>query len=147
MASKDFDSMEDSNLSANPTIHQVSDPARRTVLRGGLGLLASAVYAPLVVGCAGMTGAKTGATVIGFKGIPAVATDTLVVPEGYIAEVIAGCRLVPRVAVAHLLRARVLRDRGKWAAARNAYERVLHIDPDDQEAIEGLRSLVALSES
>ena len=64
-----------------------------------------------------------------------------------LAEVVAGCRLVPRVAVAHLLRARVLRDRAKWSAARNAYERVLHIDPDDQEAIEGLRALATLSES
>lgn len=63
-----------------------------------------------------------------------------------LAEVVAGCRLVPRVAVAHLLRARVLRDRRKWAAARNAYERVLHLDPDDQEAIDGLRALAALSE-
>jgi Ser/Thr protein kinase RdoA (MazF antagonist) len=48
--------------------------------------------------------------------------------------------------VAHLLRARVLRDRKKWAAARNAYERVLHLDPDDQEAIDGLRALATLSE-
>jgi hypothetical protein len=54
---------------------------------------------------------------------------------------------VPRVAVAHLLRARVLRDRAKWSAARNAYERVLHIDPDDEEAIEGLRAIAGLSES
>ena len=52
MASKDFDSMEDSNRSANPSIHDVSDPARRTVLRGGLGLAASALYAPFVAGCA-----------------------------------------------------------------------------------------------
>ena len=41
MASKDFDSMEDSNRSANPSIHEVSDPARRTVLRGGLGVMPS----------------------------------------------------------------------------------------------------------
>ena len=53
MASKDFDTMEDSNRSSNPSIHDVSDPPRRTVLRGGLGLAASALYAPLVAGCAG----------------------------------------------------------------------------------------------
>src|SRR5690606_11782400 len=64
-----------------------------------------------------------------------------------LAEVVAGCRLVPRVAVAHLLRARVLRDRAKWSAARNAYERVLHIDPDDPEALAGLTALAALSET
>ena len=32
---KDFSTMEDSNRSANPSIHEVSDPARRTVIRGG----------------------------------------------------------------------------------------------------------------
>ena len=31
---KDFDSMEDSNRSANPSIHEVSDPARRVFLLG-----------------------------------------------------------------------------------------------------------------
>jgi hypothetical protein len=64
-----------------------------------------------------------------------------------LAEVVAGCRLVPRVAIAHLLRARVLRDRQKWSAARNAYERVLHLDPDDQEAVDGLKALSALSDA
>ena len=29
---KDFAAMEDSNRSANPSIHEVSDPARRVVL-------------------------------------------------------------------------------------------------------------------
>ena len=92
MASKDFDTMEDSNRSANPTIHEVSDPARRSVLRGGLGLVASALYAPLAADCANAAGglaSPKSAAAIGFKGIPAVATDTLVVPEGYVAEAIA----------------------------------------------------------
>jgi hypothetical protein len=44
MASKDFDAMEDSNRSANLSIHDVSDPARRTVLRGSLGVLAASLY-------------------------------------------------------------------------------------------------------
>ncbi len=69
--------------------------------------------------------------------------DVVEDPDRALAEVVAGCRLVPRIAVAHLLRARVLRDRGKLTAARNAYERVLHLDPDDQEAMEGLRALGA----
>ena len=92
MASKDFDSMEDSNRSSNPSIHALSDPARRTVIRGGLGLAASALYAPLVSGCAGAATRempKPGLPVIGFKSVPATATDTLVVPEGYVASVIA----------------------------------------------------------
>jgi hypothetical protein len=53
MPTKDFDSMEDSNRSSNPSIHDLSDPARRTVLRGSLGLAAAALYGPLVAGCLG----------------------------------------------------------------------------------------------
>jgi len=95
---KDFSTMEDSNRSPNPSIHDVSDPARRTVLRGGLGSLAGGLLAPLGIlsaaglqGCAAPGMAATGGSgpLIGFKGIPAVATDTLVVPQGYVAEVIA----------------------------------------------------------
>jgi len=89
---KNFDTMEDSNRSANPSIHDLSDPARRTMLRGGLGLAASALYAPLVAGCAAAAtreGPKAVLPVIGFKSVPAVATDTLVVPEGYVASAIA----------------------------------------------------------
>ena len=92
MASKDFDTMEDSNRSANPSIHDLSDPARRTVLRGGLGLAASTLYAPLVAGCASAAEREVPRPLlpaIGFKGVPAVATDTLVVPEGYVATAIA----------------------------------------------------------
>jgi uncharacterized protein len=92
MASKDFDTMEDSNRSSNPSIHDVSDPERRIVLRGGLGLAASALYAPMVTGCAAAAtreAPKALLPVIGFKAVPAVATDTLAVPEGYIASVIA----------------------------------------------------------
>ena len=33
---KDFDAMEDSNRSSNPSIHEVSDPARRVGVQGGL---------------------------------------------------------------------------------------------------------------
>jgi uncharacterized protein len=92
MGSKEFDTMEDSNRSSNPSIHELSDPARRTVLRGGLGLVASVLYAPLVTGCDGVASggmAKPPAPSIGFKAVPAVAADTLVVPEGYVATVIA----------------------------------------------------------
>ena len=75
---KNFDAMEDSNCSSNLSIHELSDPARRTVLRGGLGLAASALYAPLVAGCAAAAtreAPKALLPVIGFKGVPAVATE------------------------------------------------------------------------
>lgn len=81
MASKDFDAMEDSNRSANPSLHEVSNPARRTLLSGSLGWLAGALYAPLA------QGAK--APSLGFKSVPVSTADTLVVPDGYAAEVIA----------------------------------------------------------
>jgi len=53
MPAKDFDTMEDSNRSSNPTIHDVSDPGRRIVLRGALGAALAALYAPFFGGCAG----------------------------------------------------------------------------------------------
>lgn len=56
-------------------------------------------------------------------------------------ELARGCRLAPKLDVAHLLRARVLRDGGDIAGARNAYERALAANPDCTEALEGLREL------
>ena len=85
--SKDFDTMEDSNRSANPSIHEVSDPARRRVLHGGLAALASSML-PVLAGCAAGQAAGSG-PLFSFKGIPAASSDAIVVPEGYVAEVIA----------------------------------------------------------
>ncbi len=84
---KDFDAMEDSNRSANPSIHDISDPARRVWLQGGLVVLAGAALGPLVAGCA--TGPKVGAPLLGFKGVPVSTADGITVPEGYVASVIA----------------------------------------------------------
>ena len=84
---KDFNSMEDSNRSTNPTIHDVSDPQRRTVLRGGaLAALLSAM-GPLA-GCATSSALASGPK-LGFKGIPVGMGDKLAVPDGYIATAIA----------------------------------------------------------
>ena len=52
---KDFDTLEDSNRSSNPSIHQLSDPARRLFLRGGVGAAATGLLAPLA-GCATTSG-------------------------------------------------------------------------------------------
>ena len=86
---KDFDAMEDSNRSANPSIHEVSDPSRRIVLRGGLG----AAFAPSLVRaasppawpaapCPGRSGRRRRAG-IGFTSVPASSADRLTVPAGY----------------------------------------------------------------
>ena len=83
---KDFSTMEDSNRSSNPSIHEVSDPQRRQVLRGGLGLTLTGLLAPLA-GCASL-GAASG-PLLGFKAVPIGTTDTVVVPEGYSVQVIA----------------------------------------------------------
>ncbi|MBX3606644.1 MAG: PhoX family phosphatase [Piscinibacter sp.] len=83
---KDFDAMEDSNRSGNPSIHEVSDPARRIWVQGGLAALAGSVLAPWLAGCAGVPGSGP---LLGFKGIPPTKEDGLVVPEGYVAEVLA----------------------------------------------------------
>jgi len=91
---KNFDEMEDSNRSDNPTIHEVSDPARRIVLRGGAAVGVISLLAPMAAtlsGCAATPGGGSAATgpALGFKGVPTDATDRLVVPEGYVATAIA----------------------------------------------------------
>ncbi|CAN7355757.1 PhoX family phosphatase [Variovorax sp. LjRoot84] len=92
---KDFDRMEDSNRSANPTIHEVSDPARRIFVRGGLAAAASGLFAPFALGtlagCAATGGAGNPAALgrgIGFKSAPMAAIDRVAVPEGYTAQVL-----------------------------------------------------------
>jgi hypothetical protein len=84
---KDFDTMEDSNASANPSIHEVSDPRRRVVLQGSLAAAIAGAFGPLLAGCAGA--ARFGGPLIGFKGIAVGTGDALVVPEGYTAEAFA----------------------------------------------------------
>jgi len=82
------DTMENSNRSSNPSIHDISDPGRRIVLRGALGAALAALYAPFLGGCAGVgreTSAGAGPS-IGFRGIAPDSRDRLVVPEGYVAR-------------------------------------------------------------
>jgi len=83
---KDFDSMEDSNRSPNPSIHEVSDPARRVLLLGGIGALTVGALAPWLAGCAA-TGVR--GPLIGFKSVPVSEKDMVLVPEGYEAMAIA----------------------------------------------------------
>jgi secreted PhoX family phosphatase len=88
---KDFDTMEDSNRSSNPSIHEVSELSRRTVLRGGLAGTLTGLLAPLS-GVAALTGCATaggGGSLLGFKSVPVSTADAIVVPEGYSAQVIA----------------------------------------------------------
>ncbi|MBL8383979.1 MAG: PhoX family phosphatase [Burkholderiales bacterium] len=80
---------EDSNRSANPALDEVSDPARRQVIRGSLGTALAAVFGPLAaLAQSGCAAGGRGSSLLGFKGIPATAADGLVVPEGYRAEVL-----------------------------------------------------------
>jgi secreted PhoX family phosphatase len=86
--------MEDSNRSSNPNIYEISDPLRRTLLRGGLGAAVSGLLAPLsgvaALG-AGVSGCATpgGGPLLGFKSVPVSTADRIAVPEGYSAQVIA----------------------------------------------------------
>ncbi|MCA0244701.1 MAG: PhoX family phosphatase [Proteobacteria bacterium] len=79
-------SADDHNRSANLSIHEVSDPARRIVLRGGLGALAGGLFAPWLAGCASPGG---GAAALGFTAVPPSTADALRLPPGYAAEVLA----------------------------------------------------------
>jgi uncharacterized protein len=83
---KDFTAMENSNRSMNPSIHDVSDPARRIVLRAGFG----AGLAALLPGCATNTpGGASAGSKLGFQSVPTSRTDDIVVPAGYRAQVLA----------------------------------------------------------
>jgi len=88
---KDFVLMEDSNRSINPSIHTLSDPSRRVVLRGSFGATVGALLAPLAAaglpGCA--SPAASGEPSLGFKSVPVSTADTVVVPDGYHAQAIA----------------------------------------------------------
>jgi secreted PhoX family phosphatase len=90
--SKDFSTMEDSNPSSNPSIHEVSDPSRRLFVRGGVATAAGGLFAGLA-GCASPASNTTDLSRaprgIGFKGVPISTADSIVVPEGYTAQVIA----------------------------------------------------------
>ncbi len=78
---KDFSVMEDSNLSANLSIHEVIETSKRAFLKGSVVVSLASVMAPLA-GCAVLSGPQKK---LGFKPIPAGMGDKLVVPEGYTA--------------------------------------------------------------
>ncbi|MEY4561508.1 MAG: hypothetical protein RLZZ618_785 [Pseudomonadota bacterium] len=85
---EDFDSLEDSNRSGNPSIHERSEPSRRQLLQGGVGL----ATALLLAGCARREAPSHSAVqtpLLGFQSVPPSSADTVVVPPGYVAQVIA----------------------------------------------------------
>ncbi len=93
---KDFDRMEDSNRSSNSSIHQVSDPARRQWLRGGLGAAVGSLLSPIAVQGGALTALLAGCTtaaprpetLLGFQSVAISEADAVSVPEGYIAQVL-----------------------------------------------------------
>ena len=92
---KDFSQMEDSNRCPNPSIHDVSSPARRQLLRGGLAGTLGGLLAPLsgvaagVAALSGCASTPSSGPLLGFKSVPVSSADTVVVPEGYSVQVIA----------------------------------------------------------
>jgi len=82
--SKDFSTMEDSNRSANPSIHDVLRASRREALKIGTLAGLGALLQPLAA-CASV-GQGQG---LGFTAVPTDAGDRLVVPPGYVAQVLA----------------------------------------------------------
>ena len=86
---QDVDSMEDSNRSGNASVHDVSDPARRQWLQGGLGAVMASAFGPLAASLSGCASAPGASTRLGFKAIATSTADAITVPEGYVAQVIA----------------------------------------------------------
>jgi uncharacterized protein len=96
---KDFTTMENSNVSNNPSIHQVSNPKRRVLLQAGAAVSGMGILNALS-GCA--TAASSHAKTLsalsttrlsslspGFKAIAPSALDAVIVPEGYTATAFA----------------------------------------------------------
>ena len=83
--------VEDSNPTDNPSIAQVLQArlSRRSLFKGA-GLAATALGTTAVTGCATTHSAHNGAYVdrLGFKPVAKSLADTVVVPEGYTAQVI-----------------------------------------------------------
>ena len=149
---KDFGTMEDSNRSANPSIHDVSDPARRIVVQGGLGVALRGLFTPLaaagMAACAG-TGGGTGSMPaagaparaasargrLGFKGVPASRADRVVVPDGYEAQVIAPWG--DPVGLVHAMPA--FRPDGSNSAEEQAAQLGMHHDGMHYFALDGSR--------
>jgi uncharacterized protein len=77
---KDFDLMEDSNRSANPSIHEVSDPGRRVFVLGGIGALTIGALSPWLPRRA--VAADGRLPLLGFKPVPVSEKDRVLVPEG-----------------------------------------------------------------
>ncbi|NBO76654.1 MAG: DUF839 domain-containing protein, partial [Betaproteobacteria bacterium] len=96
---KDFSTLEDSNTSSNPSIHDLSDPARRlwvqglggTALLSALGMVSACATAPgqESVGAADPARGGRQPLGLGFKGIAPSTADALQLPEGYVATVLA----------------------------------------------------------
>jgi len=86
---KDFSTMENSNTSPNPSIHEVSDPARRTVLAAGMGSLLGTIFAPLGAALSGCASLRAETARLGFDSVPVSVADRVIVASGYTIDIIA----------------------------------------------------------
>ena len=79
---KDFSTMDDSNPSHNQSIHDLSSPLRRTILRGGLATTIGSLLAPLgAVALGGCSSTPAGmGPLLGFKPVAMNDLDTVTVP-------------------------------------------------------------------
>lgn len=85
---KDFDTMENSNTSSNPSIHDISPVERRLFIKGGLSAAMGGFLSGLGA-CATGAGGPMDGPLISFKSIPVSTEDSISVPDGYTAQVIA----------------------------------------------------------
>ena len=137
---KDFEQMENSNRSANPYIREVVDAQRRKLLGSSAAIVALpwiTALAPLA-GCAAMGRGPR----IGFKGIPVGTGDAVVVPEGYVAMVIAAWG--EPVGIAGNMPA--FRMDGSNSAAEQSVQMGMHHDGMEYFPLEGSRrGLIAIN--
>jgi secreted PhoX family phosphatase len=82
---QDFPTLEHRSRSTQPGIQELSDPARRTVLRGGLLAALAPAFSACASGRPGPWARSAASPALGFEGVKPSTTDSLVVADGYTA--------------------------------------------------------------
>jgi len=86
---KDFSTLEHSNRSGNPSIHDMSQPGRRLWLQEGAAAALGGLLAPLG-GCAvGAIASASPTRLLGFEPVAPSSANMVEVPPGYVAQVLA----------------------------------------------------------
>ncbi len=83
MSTKPEETEEISNPSSNPTLDEILSISRRTLIQGGLGVMALTLVGP-----PRLRAQSSGSRLLGFQSVPLSGEDQVIVPPGYSARVL-----------------------------------------------------------